>query len=70
MDAKIRLLSSAGAASDEKLDIRIARERVMMHQACLPLKPGFCPSSFRPCRPNLFSSPPSAGAFALTCGLP
>ena len=33
MDAKIRLLSSVTAQSQEKVDIRIARERVMMHQA-------------------------------------
>ena len=39
MDAKIRLLSSAGAASEEKLDIRIARERVMMHQVSRTILP-------------------------------
>jgi len=33
MDAKIGLLSSVTAQSEEKVDIRIARERVMMHEA-------------------------------------
>ena len=33
MDAKIKLLSSSTSQSDEKVDIRIARERVIMQQA-------------------------------------
>ena len=75
MDAKIRLLSSAGAASEEKLDIRIARERVMMHQVQLH-RPATCacnmrlrhaPASCACCLMRLLPHAPAASCACVMC---